>query len=107
MRFGGGDVIDIVTAAELDELAARIARIKPMSNSNPHAFYEERSEVAGRIRELAVRLRTRTLALPAEAAEVPATAGGQAQRKRVVHVHGRTVLVLERSSRPLAASWAT
>ena len=38
-------------AAELEGLAERIARIRLISNSNPHAFYEERSEVASEIRK--------------------------------------------------------
>lgn len=44
-------------ADEIDDLAARIARIRPMSNRNPDAFYEERSEVAHEMRGLAERLR--------------------------------------------------
>lgn len=67
-------MIDLFTADELDQLARRIAQIRPMSNSNPHAFYEERSEVASQIRALAQRLRARDQAQPA-AADVPAPAG--------------------------------
>ncbi|MGY3393459.1 hypothetical protein ACVWW6_006050 [Bradyrhizobium sp. USDA 3311] len=97
--FGGGDVIDIATARELDELAARIARIRPISNSNPHAFYEERSEVASQVRALATRLRCGDQVVPSDAADVPAPIGRQVERKRVVHVGGRTTLVLERLAR--------
>jgi hypothetical protein len=46
--------------------AKRIARIRPISNANPHLFYEERSEVASDIRALASRLRTP----PSSAADV-------------------------------------
>lgn len=90
-------MIDVATAAELDELAARIACIKPMSNSNPHAFYEERSEVASQVRRLAVRLRCPDQVVPSDAADVPAPIGRQVERRRVVHAGGRTVLVLERA----------
>ena len=62
-RISGAEhVIDRATADELDRLAARIARIKPMCNRNPDAFYEERSEVASEIRSLAMRLRNGRLA---------------------------------------------
>ncbi|MGY4295395.1 hypothetical protein ACVWXN_003490 [Bradyrhizobium sp. i1.4.4] len=89
-------MIDLFTAAELDELATRIACIKPMSNSNPHAFYEERSEVAGQVRRLAARLRCPDQVVPSDAADVPAPIGRQVEHRRVVHVEGRTVLVLDR-----------
>ncbi|WP_456681893.1 hypothetical protein [Bradyrhizobium sp. USDA 3311] len=92
-------MIDIATARELDELAARIARIRPISNSNPHAFYEERSEVASQVRALATRLRCGDQVVPSDAADVPAPIGRQVERKRVVHVGGRTTLVLERLAR--------
>jgi hypothetical protein len=98
LHFGGGDVIDIATAAELEQLAARIACIKPMSNSNPHAFYEERSDVASQVRALAVRLRNGDQVVPSDAAEVPAPIGRQVERRRVLHAGGRTVLVLERAA---------
>lgn len=90
-------MIDVATAAELDELAARIARIRPMSNSNPHAFYEERSEVAGQVRAIARRLRSNDQVVPSDAADVPAPIGRQVERRRVVHTEGRTVLVVERA----------
>jgi hypothetical protein len=90
-------VIDIATASELDELAARIARIRPMSSSNPHAFYEERSEVASEVRRVAARLRCPDQVVPSDAADVPAPIGRQVERRRVLHTGGRTVLVLERT----------
>lgn len=87
-------MIDHDTAAELDQLAARIAQIRPMSNSNPHAFYEERSEVASKIRGLANRLRN---AKPdGAAAEPPAPIGRQSVSHATRHIEGRTVLVLTR-----------
>lgn len=89
-------MIDVATAAELDELAARISRIRPISHSNPHAFYEERSEVAGQARRLAARLRRPDQVVPSDAADVPAPIGRQVERKRVIHTDGRTVLVLTR-----------
>lgn len=55
---GGGDVNVAAIAAELQELAARIARIRPMSDRNPSFFYEERSEVAHQVRAIAEWLRT-------------------------------------------------
>lgn len=51
-------------AAAIEVLAERIARIRPMSNRNPHAFYEERSEVAHEMRMLADGLRGGRLARP-------------------------------------------
>jgi len=44
-------------AIELDALAVRIARLRPISHRNPHAFYEERSELAHEARTIAERLR--------------------------------------------------
>lgn len=87
-------MIDLQTADELEQLAARIARILPMSNANPHAFYEERSEVASKIRGLAAKLRNR--APEPEAAETPAPIGRQTVRRSVLHVAGRTVRVVNR-----------
>lgn len=54
---GAYDVTPAEIAAQLDELAERIARIRPMSHRNPHAFYEDRSEVAHAARELAKQIR--------------------------------------------------
>jgi hypothetical protein len=48
----------VAIATEIDELAARIARIRPMSDRNPSFFYEERSEVAHDMRTIAEWLRT-------------------------------------------------
>lgn len=45
-------------AAELDALAERIARIRPPSARNPHAFHEDRSEAAHDARAIAEHLRT-------------------------------------------------
>jgi hypothetical protein len=87
-------VIDRSTADELDQLAARVATIRPMSNSNPHAFYEERSEVASKIRGLAAKLRNPQAAVVE--AEPSAPVGRQTVSRSVRHVTGRTVLVLNR-----------
>lgn len=87
-------MIDLVSAEELDQLAARIARIRPMSNTNPDAFYEERSEVASQIRAMATRLRCPVAA--AEPARAPAPIGRQAVSHSVRHIEGRTVVVLNR-----------
>lgn len=92
-------MIDLFTADELDQLARRIAQIRPMSNGNPHAFYEERSEVASEIRKLAARLRNRAPeAAPIEAPDVRAPIGRQRPSHTVRHVEGRTIMVLTRSS---------
>ena len=45
-------------AAALDELAVRIARIPPPNPRRPHAFHEERSEVASMARAIADWQRT-------------------------------------------------
>lgn len=89
-------MIDLDTAAELEELAAAIARLKPISSRNPHAFYEDRSELASHARKIAGRLRT-----PARATVLdrPAPIGPQSVRHEARHIAGRTVLVLTRSAR--------
>lgn len=93
-------MIDLFTADELDQLAERIARIRPMTRTNPDAFYEERSEVARQIRALASRLRNRDETPPA-AADVPAPVGRQITRRhQVVDLVGRSVLVLTTKSVP-------
>jgi len=84
-------MIDHATADELDQLAARIARIRPMSNSNPAAFYEERSEVASEIRELATRLRCPTAA--AAPIAPPAPVGRQVMARRTMMLGNRTIVV--------------
>lgn len=89
-------MIDVATADELDELAARIAQIRPMSNTNPRAFYEERSEVASQVRAIATRLRC-PVAAP-EPIATPAPIGRQVTSRSVRHVAGKTVLVLNRHS---------
>ena len=92
--FGGGDVIDHELGAELDRLAEAIARLKPISNRNPHAFHEERSELASRARAIALRARTGE---PIVAADVPAPVGRQrTSTHRVGDLDGRSVLVLTR-----------
>lgn len=88
-------MIDHDLAAELDGLAAAIARLRPLSSHNPHAFHEDRSELASRARALALRARTGE---PIVAADVPATIGRQAVRHSTRHIDGRTVLVLKRST---------
>jgi hypothetical protein len=45
-------------AKALDALAERIARIRPPLNSNPHAFHEDRSEVAHEARRVAEWIRS-------------------------------------------------
>lgn len=89
-------MIDLDLAAELDKLAEAIARMRPPMNSNPHAFHEDRSEVASRARILARRARGGTA--PIVAADVPAPVGRQAVRHETRHIEGRTVLVLTRSA---------
>lgn len=84
-------MIDLATADELDQLAARIAQIRPMSNANPHAFYEERSEVASEVRAIATRLRCPVAA--AEAIEMPAPIGRQTVSRSVRRIEGRHVVV--------------
>lgn len=89
-------MLDVNAAAELEELAAAIARLKPISNRNPHAFYEDRSELASRARKIAARLRSP--ATPS-AVDLPAPIGAQRVRHEAKHIAGRTVLVLTRSTR--------
>lgn len=56
---GGRDVISAPdVAGALIELAERIARLRPISSYNPHAFYEERSEIAHDARSIAEWHRT-------------------------------------------------
>lgn len=87
-------MIDLELAAEIDKLASAIARMRPPQNSNPHAFHEDRSELASQARLLAQRCRTGT---PIAAADVPAPIGRQATRRhQVVDLEGRSVLVLTR-----------
>jgi hypothetical protein len=88
-------MIDHAIAAELDALASAIARMKPPSNHNPHAFHEDRSELASRARSIAARLRSGPKPKPA-IAETPAPIGRQAVSHATRHIEGRTVLVLTR-----------
>jgi hypothetical protein len=55
--WDAGDDVKTIAAA-LDELAGRIARIPPPSARRPHAFHEERSEVASLARAIAEWHRT-------------------------------------------------
>jgi hypothetical protein len=99
-------VIDLELAVALDELAGAIARIRPPMNSNPHAFHEDRSELASRARTLALRARG-VGCKPSEAADVPAPIGRQrVATHRVRDLDGRSVLVLTRRGphRPGCAS---
>lgn len=90
-------MIDVDLAAELDALAEAIARMKPPSNHNPHAFHEDRSELAGKARALARRARSGPAAKPAPE-EAPAPIGRQTVNHATRHIEGRTVLVLTRSA---------
>lgn len=87
-------MIDIETAATLEALAERVARILPMSSRDPHAFYEQRSEVASEIRAIADRLRNRC----APVVSVPAPIGRQGSKSQTMHVGGRTFQVLRRKA---------
>lgn len=87
-------MIDLELAARLDALAEAIARLKPISNRDPHAFYEERSELASEARALALSAKS---GAPIAAADVPAPIVRRLERRRVVHASGRSVLVLERA----------
>lgn len=96
--FGGRDVIDLDLAAELDTLAQAIARMRPPQNNNPHAFHEDRSELASRARALALRARG-VGCKPSAAADVPAPIGRQrVATHQVRDLDGRSVLVLTRSA---------
>jgi hypothetical protein len=99
----GRHVIDNDLAAELDALAEAIARMKPPSNHNPHAFHEDRSELASRARAIAKRARSGPTA-KAEPEAAAAPIGRQTVRHSTRPVEGRTVLVLNRrtSDSPLA-----
>lgn len=86
-------MIDHELATELDTLAQAIARMKPPSNHNPHAFHEDRSELASMARAIAQRCRT---CQPIVAADVPAPIGRQGVTHTTLHIEGRTVRVLTR-----------
>jgi hypothetical protein len=90
-------LIDNDLAAELDALAEAIARMKPPSNHNPHAFHEDRSELASTARKLAKRARSGP-APKATAAAAPAPIGRQVTSHQVRHIEGRSVMVLTRSA---------
>lgn len=86
-------MIDHDLAAELDRLAEAIARLRPPQNNNPHAFHEDRSELAGRARGLAQRCRVGSVL---EEAPAPAPIGRQTVSHETRHIGSRTVLVLTR-----------
>jgi hypothetical protein len=71
-------------ASEIEACAVRIARIRPISNSNPAVFYEERSEVAHRMRALGEWARTgrKPPELDRTDAEVPIRSGRMHQTVR-------------------------
>lgn len=86
-------------AAELDELAGEIARLRPISSRDPEAFYEQRSELASRARQLADKARGRGAPPAARTAPLPKAIGSQVVKHEVRHSAGRTVLVLTKSQR--------
>jgi hypothetical protein len=86
-------MIDHGIADELVALAQAIARMKPPSNHNPHAFHEDRSELASQARSIAARLR----AGPApKQVEKLAPIGRQPLRLETRHIGSRTFQVLRR-----------
>lgn len=97
-------MIDDSIALELLDLAVAIARMKPPSNSNPHAFHEDRSELASRARAIAARLRSGPVAKP-PIGETSAPAMGIAPGHEVRHFGGRSVLVLRRRPSAGPSSW--
>lgn len=88
-------MIDHELAADLDAVAQAIARMRPPQNSNPEAFHEDRSELASRVRALALRART---GAPPAAADVPAPIGRQRTSALgfAQDLEGRSVPVLVR-----------
>lgn len=95
-------MIDHALAAELDALAGAIARMRPPQNHNPHAFHEDRSELASQARALA--LRARTGEPPTVAADVPAPIGRQATFVESKLVNGRVLTVVTRRQQELVAA---
>ena len=87
-------MIDHDIAAELERLADAIVRMRPPQNSNPHAFHEDKSELASRARQLARRCKTgETLE---QASPDPAPIGRQVTRHSVRQIAGRAVVVQSR-----------
>lgn len=86
-------MIDDSIALEIIDLAQAIARMKPPSNHNPHAFHEDRSELASRARSIAARLRAGPAPKPAEKSS---PVGRQSQRLETRHIGSRTFQVLRR-----------
>jgi hypothetical protein len=96
-------MIDNDIADELVALARSIACMKPPSNHNPHAFHEDRSELASRARSIAARVRSgRKPKIKAPIAERLAQSTGIGPGREVRHIEGRTVLVLTRRAAFLA-----
>ena len=96
-------MIDLFTADDLDQLARRVAEIRPMSNSNPDAFYEERSEVAHQIRELATRLRGGPAATADPVIKAVLPRGTKVVFAESITVDGRTCRVVKTKRWPLAS----
>lgn len=48
----------LAIAAALDALATKIARVRPMSHTNPNVFYEDRSDVAQEARVIVSWIRS-------------------------------------------------
>jgi len=88
-------MIDHDLAEELIKLAQAIARMKPPSNHNPHAFHEDRSELASRARSIAARLKAGP-APKCDVTEDPRKPGGYRPVHETRHIEGRTVMVLTR-----------
>jgi hypothetical protein len=96
-------VIDNAIADELVALAQAIARMNPPSNHNPHAFHEDRSELASRARSIAVRLRSDPAPKPVTCEIAQSRKTGIANGHQVRHIDGRTVLVLTRRPELMAS----
>jgi hypothetical protein len=94
-------MIDRDIAAELDELAIAIARMKPPSNRNPHAFHEDRSELASQARSIAKRARSGPPAKP-PIGETPAPVGRQAVTRALRQINGTAILIELRRSASVA-----
>lgn len=90
LHSGGGHVNAALIAAELDALAERVARLRPPSSHNPHAFHEDRSELAHDIRAIALHLGERPAPVIAATERMPARSGTY----RIEHAGGRTTLVV-------------
>lgn len=96
-------MIDDGIADELVALAQAIARMKPPSNHNPHAFHEDRSELASRARSIAAQLRSGPAQKSANCEIAQSRKSGIASGHQVRHIEGRSILVLTRRSALLAS----